>query len=110
MLRRSEWHEAWDAYFALAMIGAGIAYGMAVASAAAHQGPGRDQARALVRACGVEPTTFMKYGRCECCGVDALRQRCPNCYRDLCSSCTARPTCAHSHSGDHDPEPTGADA
>jgi hypothetical protein len=95
------------AFRALGEIGLAVAYGMAVTSAAAHQGPGRDQALALVRACGVEPTTFMKYGRCECCGKDALRQRCPNCYRDLCPSCTARPTCAHSHSGAHDP---GADA
>lgn len=91
----------------LAMIGVAVAYGMAVASAASHEGRAREAALPLVRACGVEPSTFMKYGRCECCGRSALRQRCSNCYRDLCEGCHARPTCAHSHGEAHEP---GADA
>jgi hypothetical protein len=97
------------AFRALGELGLAVAYGMAVTSAASHHGPGRDQALALVRACGVEPTTFMKYGRCECCGLEVLRRRCPNCYRDLCPSCTSRPNCPHSHEGTHATEPTGAE-
>jgi hypothetical protein len=56
----------------------------------------------LVRACGVEPVNFMKWGACECCRTFVVRTRCPTCYRDLCPSCISKPTCAHSVDGNHD--------
>lgn len=100
--------ESRAAFRCLAMVGAGLAYGMVVTSAAAHQGRERERALELVRACGVDPVNFMKWGACECCKAFVVRTRCPTCYRDLCPRCLVQPTCAHSVDGNHDDVEGGA--